>query len=119
MNEEQLGLFDRDVFKGYDLRTRNAFWKYHEQRPQIFEKFKQYAYQMKRAGREHYGAKGIIERIRWDMHMGYEEGDFKISNTFFPLYARLLVKECPEFDGFFRLKKVRGIKNPYFKKEKE
>jgi len=115
--DEQFDLFSNDPLKGYDESSKKAFWDYHAQNPIIYEKLKIYAKQLKDSGRNRFGIRAIFERIRWDMYIEYKNDDFKLNNTFSPFYARLLIFDHPEFDGFFETREVKGITKPKRKDE--
>lgn len=89
-----------------DLDAR--FQEYHRRNPRVYRLFKQYAFQVLRAGRNHYGAKAIFERIRW--YLMFETNDpegFKVNNSYVSRYVRMLVREHPEFEGFFETRRLR------------
>jgi len=86
------------------------FREYHRERPEIYRAFCKYALQMAGSGRSRYGAKGVMERIRWDQAIQYPGDDFKISNSFISMYARVAMVHYPQLDGLFQTKKVRGVK---------
>lgn len=109
--EDRKGL-QEELFGSVNEETLQAFKKYHFERPNIYSLFDEYAKMMAETGRKRYSAKCIMERIRWDQDMKYREGEFKISNSFTSLYARLFVYMNPEYKDFFQFKKVRGLKKP-------
>lgn len=80
--------------------------KYDAENPRVYVLFKQYAKQMKATGREHFGAKAIFERIRWEMALSTFSDEWKLNNNYTAYYSRKLMAELPEFNGFFR---TRGI----------
>lgn len=84
------------------------FLTYHEANPHVFEKIVNYSFQLRTAGRKHYGIAAIIERIRWDYAVSTTTDDkgFKISNDFRSRYARLIEQKYPELKGFFRTKSL-------------
>ena len=80
-----------------------TFEQYDKENPEIWIYFRKYAFEAKRKGFKNYGAKGIFELIRW--HTGVSGNDkFKINNIYTPDYARKMMKEFPQFEGFFRIK---------------
>jgi hypothetical protein len=84
------------------------FWEYHKNNPIVFKAFKRFAEEVKRRGFDTYSAKAIFERVRW--HISFEtisEDGFKLNNNYTSRYARLLVLEVPEFDGFFRTRTLK------------
>jgi len=83
------------------------FIKYHEDNPHIWKAFVKYSLIAKyKRGFKKYSANAIFEIIRW--HTDIDSSDkYKVSNNFRPDYARKMMEEFPEFEGFFR---VRGLK---------
>jgi hypothetical protein len=88
-----------------------SFHEYNKENPQIFERFVQLTFTLIRKGRDHYGAKGIIEIIRFNTitkAKGYPETeDFKINNNYAPDYARLFMDEYPKYEGFFNTRELK------------
>lgn len=83
------------------------FNRYHEENPHIWDGFVKYAKEAKSKGFRNYSANGIFEIMRW--HTGIEgNGEFKISNNYRPDYARKMMTEYPEFEGFFRIKELKA-----------
>jgi len=60
--------------------------------------------------RPRFGAKAIIEIIRWDTMIQERDITFKVNNNHAPDLARLIMARFPEFDGFFS---IRGSVNRY------
>jgi hypothetical protein len=81
------------------------FKEYHENNPDVYEKFKEFSIQTMLKGYKTYSAKGIFEIIRW--HTGVRGGDtYKVNNNYTPHYARMLMEEVPLFNGFFKTRVV-------------
>ena len=78
------------------------FQEFDQAHPEIWVLFRNATFQVMERGFRNYGAKSILERIRW--HTSIEQGsrDFKINNNYAPHYARKFHSDYPEFDGFFR-----------------
>ena len=75
--------------------------------PEVYTHFRHFANQIRTAGHTKYGAKTIIERIRWEMDLQVTDGEFKINNNFISRYARKLINEDTSFEGFFNLREIR------------
>lgn len=80
-----------------------AFLEYHEQNPTVYEQFKKFAYEVKGSGRDHFGSKAIMERVRFESIVR-GVGDFKVNNNFSSCYARLLAFDDPSFNDFFEFR---------------
>lgn len=85
----------------------DQFIDYHRENPETFELFKRFAKDLVRAGRRHYGAKAIFERIRWTIEIE-RKGEFKCNNNFVAPMVRLLQFEEPQFAGFFETRTTPG-----------
>ena len=91
-----------------DLLAR--FKEFHTANPNIYELFKKYAIEARKSGRKRFSHWMIINRIRWYTNVETQGDDFKINNDFIAIYARLLVWQMPEFDGFFMLRQCQSGK---------
>lgn len=90
------------------------FNQYNQENPQIFEEFKKITFRLLDAGRTHYGAKGVIEIIRYNTLVGSQgyqkKTDFKINNNYAPDYARLFMIAYPIYSEFFRTRELKNIR---------
>jgi hypothetical protein len=96
-------LFGHTVFEGVAPHIVDNFLTYHRQNPHVYEQFKRFAYELKKAGRSHFGAKAIAERIRFETAIKGND-DFKLNNNYVACMARLMVFEDPTFSDFFQLR---------------
>jgi hypothetical protein len=87
-----------------EWRLFKAFLKFHMANPFIYKLFERFSREALQAGLKHYSARGVFDRIRWETGVVTQTDDMlKISNNHRPLYARMLMHDYPEFEGFFRL----------------
>ena len=84
------------------------FEVWHQQNPEVYRLFKRFAGEGIRAGRKHLGTNMIIERIRWYSAVETTGDIYKINNNFAPYYARMFMKDFPQYDGFFRTRKSKA-----------
>lgn len=88
------------------------FETYQQTHPTIYPAFRKYALTMLERGFTHYGAKALMEVVRY--HANIERGNggdpFVINNNFTSRFARKLAQEDPRFAHFFefRVLKSRG-----------
>lgn len=96
-----------EVFDNMDPDKVKKFLHYHFDHPEVYKEFKAAAFRMF-AVRPYYSHSAIIENIRFniDLNNGSKK-PFQINNFMKAYYARLLISECPEFDGFFALRKMK------------
>lgn len=85
-----------------------AFVKFHQANPGVWSLFRQYTFEIIRAGRRHYSADAILHRIRWHVDLETRGSDrFKINNNHSAYYGRMFMKFYPEHKGFFRVREVK------------
>jgi hypothetical protein len=78
--------------------------------PDVYEEFKKIACQLLDKRRKRYGAKAIVEVIRYHRAIsGADETEpFKVNNNFTSRLARKLVDEDERFTDFFELRELRA-----------
>jgi hypothetical protein len=88
---------------------QERFETFHAAHPEVYLFFKRFASEMRAAGRQRYGAKSIMERIRWHIALTTKDAQgFKLNNVFTSRYVRLLLAEEPAFLGFFETRKLKA-----------
>ena len=77
--------------------------------PDVYSEFKKIAEGLLARKRAHYGAKAIMEVIRFHRAMsGQDEAEpFKINNIYSSRIARKLMEEDERFAGFFETRELR------------
>jgi hypothetical protein len=93
---------------------KSEWWTWHKLNPDVWRLFERFTLQAISSGREHYSAWAVIQRIRWHTTVETSGSDFKISNDYIAFYARLFHVKHPEYDGFFRTKKLKEEKEMAF-----
>lgn len=84
------------------------FEQYHNDNPRTWKLFLFYAFRTKAKGFKHYSAKAIFELVRWHEGIPYGANGFKLNNIYTADYARKLMNEYPEFQGFFRTRDLKA-----------
>lgn len=78
--------------------------KFHKKNPRIYLLYKRFALELIDAGVPQLGSQMIFERIKWEKTL--QDGKpFKINNNYIAFYARLFVKEFPEYAHMFRFRR--------------
>jgi len=81
------------------------FSNYHGANPHVYDKFKTLALRAAQSGHR-FGSKAILEIMRWQT--GIEGNDiYKINNNTAPYYSRLFEQQHPEYEGYFRKRKMQ------------
>lgn len=97
-----------------ESKSEQAFWKFHEANPQIYELLEHYARRWRRANpTAPVGIDLLYARIRWDFAVNtWKVGkdtvnNFKLSNNHKPYYSRLIMEKNPDLKGVFVTKKQK------------
>lgn len=86
------------------MTIQESFDTYHRENPHVFTAFVRYAREAKKRGFDKFGAKAIMERIRWHFNIETVGDVFLINNNYTALYARKAMDECPDLKGLFHLR---------------
>lgn len=79
------------------------FWAFHRANPGVLAELRELALSLRRAGHDTYSIKGLFEVLRWKQALRTTGSDtYKLNNNYTALYARLLMDQFPELEGFFR-----------------
>ena len=90
------------------------FASFHAANPWVYDRLRELALAMRRAGVNHYGIGGLYETLRYEASLTSKGDDgFKLNNNYRALYARELARNEPELEQFFkfRLRKPRGTQH--------
>lgn len=86
------------------------FKRFLENHPEVYQEFKRLAHQLLARGVERYGAKAIMEVIRYSCAISEQETEqLRIDNNWTSRLARKLMDEDERFNGFFETRKIRTI----------
>lgn len=115
MNDQQPTLFDvplqpvvevqHDPNESLDTRFR----RWLEVNPHVLDAFVAFAVQAQRAGRRQFGAKAIVERLRWEYAISTTGSEFKFDNNMTSRLARAAVGRRPELESLFEFRELRSV----------
>lgn len=89
-------------------RMDEAFWKFHDQNPQVLDRLIEMTEQAKRTGMTKIGMKMLFEVIRWE-HLVYTRGDnFALNNNYTSRYVRVLSDKRPDLRDMFETRSIRS-----------
>lgn len=77
------------------------FWEFHAANPKVYALFSRFTLDAINAGRVRFSQNFVVERIRWYTAIETRGDDFKINNNYRAYYARLWMRDHPDFDGLF------------------
>jgi hypothetical protein len=83
-------------------RTHRDFRVFHRDNPHVYDELRRMALDLRARGRRQYGIAGLWEVLRWRWSMQTDtQEEYKLRNAFRAYYARLLMHEEPQLEGFF------------------
>lgn len=86
------------------------FEAFHAANPHVAETLAQMALELRRRGWKRYGIAALWEVLRFQRAMQTDSNEpYKLNNDFRALYARLLMQQYPELDGFFEIRARRVL----------
>lgn len=88
-----------------------AFERFHAEHPEVYRMLVRFARQLKARGYSHAGIKLIWERMRWETMLGADRAlePFKLCNNHHSRYARLIMAQERDLEGFFRTRELKAI----------
>ena len=84
---------------------KEQFDRFHRENPQVYELFRKFTYQVIDAGRKNFGAKAVMERIRWSTMVETKGDAYRLNNNYTAYYARMFMAAHPEHEGLFETRK--------------
>jgi hypothetical protein len=89
------------------MTLQEKFEEFHREHPGVYDLFKRFASELRSGGKTSYGAKSIMERIRWHYATTSQNDTFKVNNNYTSRYVRKLIHEIPDYEGFFETRKLQ------------
>jgi hypothetical protein len=91
------------------FEERVADWMtFHKKNPLLWQYFEEFALEALAKGHTKLSPWLVMNRVRWEVAFHTTEKDFKISNNRISFYSRYFLATHPQFEGFFRVKRMRG-----------
>ena len=106
----QLSLFAAVVEPDYrrEMTISERFEAFHEANPHVARLLAAMALALRAQGRTRYGIKALVEALRYQDAVQTRGDDFRTNSDFTAHYARLLMREHPELEGFFETREIRA-----------
>lgn len=93
---------------GLNRKTIAAFLLWHRANPDVWNEFEKITLELLSKGRKHYGAKAIMEVIRFNRVIS-SGPDFKINNNFTAYYVRIFEAKYKIHKGFFETRELKNL----------
>jgi hypothetical protein len=89
-----------------DDTIQRKFERYHSEHPKVYEMLTRIAREGKELGLSFWGISAVYEVARWQ-YIKQTGEHLKLANNFRSRYARLIMSQEPDLDGFFKLQPLR------------
>lgn len=91
-------------------RQEERFQAWLRANPQVYAEFKRRALTLHHRGWRHFGAKALIEAMRYDSAISAATPDepWRLNNSHVSRMVRRLIDEHPELSGFFETRELRS-----------
>lgn len=93
--------------RAFSIQER--FERFNRSHPEVYERLLKLCHRWRLAGRGAWSIKGAFEVLRWENHIAGLEDDvevYKLNNSYSSRYARMIMREHPEFNGLFELREL-------------
>lgn len=87
------------------MTNREKAERWTVENPKGWAAFKRFALEARAAGHDRIAIAMVRERVRWEVFFIRRE-TFKISNSYSPILARMLMEQEPSLDGMFEIKQA-------------
>jgi hypothetical protein len=88
------------------------FREYDERHPQVWVTWVKKVFEKIAEGKKHYGAKAIMELVRWETDMGDVDPELNVNNNYTSFYTRKFNEHYPEYDKFLRTRVQKSAEYP-------
>lgn len=89
------------------LSIKKCFDNFHKKNPKVYDMFLRYAFEILKKEKK-ISSKLIINRIRWEVYMETDGEPYRINDAFTAHYARLFIKDYPEYEDKIELRRIRA-----------
>lgn len=90
----------------FDLIDSRAV-RYDVENPGVWQEFERLALDLIGRGIQHYGAKAVMEVVRYHRTVRSNDPHFRVNNTFTSYYARKFIRRYPQYRDFFDMRHSR------------
>jgi hypothetical protein len=97
--------------RGESTNLEAQFLRFHEINPHVYDTVVKITAALKERGFRRAGMKMIFERMRWLWAVQTQGDDYKLNNNYTAFYARRVMSEHPELEGFFETRVQRHGRN--------
>lgn len=90
------------------------WYHWHAANPDFFALFEKFTAEAISMGHKALSGWLIVNRVRWETNVVTKGGEFKISNNYISLFARLYMIRNPQYVGFFKTNRMKSLVNDVF-----
>ncbi len=87
-----------------DVMIQMRFNQFHETNPHVYREIIELARRAKNMGYQRWSMNGVFEVMRWNKALRTKGESWKLNNSFRALYARMVMDEILDLEGFFEIR---------------
>lgn len=87
---------------------------FHRENPHILREIADVCVRVRRMGRRHWSINAAFEVVRYNAQVTSNGATYKLNNNHRALYARWLMRDVPELEGFFATRVHARVPQRYF-----
>lgn len=88
------------------MTLQEAFLTFHINNPRVYDLLVEKARVARTHGFQSYGIAALFELVRWHIHIETDDPEFKLNNNHRSRYARLIMEQEPDLQGFFHVREL-------------
>jgi hypothetical protein len=90
-------------------RFELAFRNFHNAHPEVYITLVELARYAKERGQDRWSIDALFQKIRWEQTIERGEDSFMLNDHYRSYYARKIMQECPDLEGFFEIRPLRAL----------
>jgi hypothetical protein len=104
-------LEDRFLAEGADAHTVRRFLRWHMTHKDVWKAFESLCFYVIGKGKDKCGSMAILNKVRWDVEIEFNQGELKCPNDWAPYFARIFCWKHPQHAGLFNNKQLGRGRN--------
>ena len=105
---EQLELTWREPEYVKGATIQEKFEHFHQINPWVYDELVKLCVRAKSKGYKRLGIGSLFEILRWERYKPTKGDDWKLNNNFRSRYARMIMENYAELEGFFEIRELRS-----------
>lgn len=110
--EEPYAFTEPALAQGDDVLEAAAL-DFHRRNPHVLREIAKVCLRIRRAGRAHWSVNAAFEVVRYNAEITTDHRTYRLNNNHRAFYARWLMRDVPELEGFFETRDQPRVEQEY------